>query len=95
MENNENASRLPLPGSDTTDARGAGAGSAHPVSGTRQAGDRDLLPAPERILDLVALLVLIALAAVVFTVAGQAAFTAVIGAGVGLFATWRSSRPRG
>ncbi|WP_111501252.1 hypothetical protein [Streptacidiphilus pinicola] len=52
-------------------------------------------PAPthERVLDLVALLVLIALAAAVFTLAGPGAFTAVTSVGMGLFATWRSHRP--
>ncbi|MHA7961895.1 hypothetical protein ACX9I7_29555 [Streptomyces sp. L500] len=48
-------------------------------------------------LDLVALVVLIALAAVVFTVAGPTMFTAVTSVGLGLFATWRSThfRPPG
>jgi hypothetical protein len=62
---------------------------------TSRAAEQRLPLSGERILDLVALLVLIALAAVVFTVAGPAAFTAVTSVGVGLFATWRSTqRPR-
>lgn len=48
----------------------------------------------ERVLDLVALLVLITLAAFVFALAGPTAFTAVTGAGMGLFATWRGRPPR-
>ncbi|MFE0457873.1 hypothetical protein ACFW1A_01265 [Kitasatospora sp. NPDC058965] len=51
-------------------------------------------PTRERLLDLVALLLLIVLATVVFAVAGPTAFAAVNGAGVGLFATWRAARPR-
>jgi hypothetical protein len=50
-------------------------------------------PTSERVLDLVALLVLIALSAAVFTLAGPGAFTAVTSVGMGLFATWRSQRP--
>ncbi|RKE02965.1 hypothetical protein [Streptomyces sp. TLI_171] len=42
----------------------------------------------ERILELVALLLLIAIAAAAFALAGPAAFTAVTSAGMGLFATW-------
>ncbi|MEW1912351.1 hypothetical protein AB0442_28595 [Kitasatospora sp. NPDC085895] len=59
-------------------------GNAHPVDPT---------PAPtgERVLDLMALL-LIARAAAVFVLAGPGAFTAVTSAGMGLFATWRSRR---
>jgi hypothetical protein len=48
----------------------------------------------ERSLDLVALLVLLVLAAIVFTLAGPSAFTAVNSVGVGLFATWRTRPPR-
>lgn len=51
-------------------------------------------PLCERVLDLVALLVLIGLAAVVFTIAGSTAFTAVTSVGVGLFATWRTRSSR-
>ncbi|WP_328583599.1 hypothetical protein [Streptomyces sp. NBC_00370] len=58
-------------------------------------GDREPRPLRERLLDLVALLVLITLATVVFKVAGPTAFTAVTGAGVGLFGVWHSSRSRG
>ncbi|MFJ5924368.1 hypothetical protein ACIQF6_17395 [Kitasatospora sp. NPDC092948] len=47
-------------------------------------------PIGERVLDLTALLLLIALAAAVFVLAGPAAFTAVTSAGVGLFVAWRS-----
>lgn len=51
-------------------------------------------PSSGHVLDLVALVVLIALAAIVFTVAGPAAFTAVTSVGMGLFATWRSTHQR-
>ena len=62
-------------------------GSVHPVAPT------PVIPTGERVLDLVALLVLIALAALVFALAGPGAFTAVTSVGMGLFATWRSHRP--
>ena len=52
------------------------------------------LPIGERVLDLIARLLLIALSTVVFTVAGPAAFTAVTSVGLGLFATWRSNHSR-
>ncbi|MFJ2721727.1 hypothetical protein [Streptomyces sp. NPDC087437] len=42
----------------------------------------------------IALLALTTLAALVFMVAGPAAFTAVTSVGVGLFATWRTRPPR-
>ncbi|MEU6175075.1 hypothetical protein ABZ832_24610 [Streptantibioticus parmotrematis] len=51
-------------------------------------------PPNGRVLDLVALVVLIALAAFVSAVAGPTMFTAVTSVGVGLFATWRSTRSR-
>ncbi|MFE9173566.1 hypothetical protein ACFYNZ_29585 [Streptomyces kebangsaanensis] len=53
-------------------------------------------PAPirERVLDLVALLILISLAAAVFMLAGPEAFTAVTSVGLGLFAAWRGRPPR-
>ncbi|MGC9541744.1 hypothetical protein [Streptomyces sp. UG1] len=51
-------------------------------------------PLSERVLDLIALLLLMALAALVFILAGPAAFTAVTSVGVGLFATWRTRPPR-
>ncbi|WP_143203519.1 hypothetical protein [Streptomyces sp. CB01580] len=61
----------------------------------RQPEDQLSIPAlRERVLDLIALLILIALAALVFVVAGPAAFTAVTSVGVGLFATWRTRPPR-
>lgn len=50
-------------------------------------------PIRDRVLDLVALLALVTLAAIVFMVAGAAAFTAVTGVGLGLFATWRGRPP--
>ena len=61
--------------------------------GVHLADPAPLAPTRERVLDLVALLVLIALAAAVFTLAGPGAFTAVTSVGMGLFATWRSHRP--
>ncbi len=48
----------------------------------------------QQVLDLVALLVLIAMSAAVFALAGPGALTAVTSVGLGLFATWRSSHPR-
>ncbi|MFF7635537.1 hypothetical protein ACFZB9_20625 [Kitasatospora sp. NPDC008050] len=51
-------------------------------------------PIRDRVLDLVALLLLITLAAAVFLIAGSAAFTAVTSVGLGLFATWRGRPPR-
>ncbi|GAA2996622.1 hypothetical protein GCM10010519_31980 [Streptomyces lactacystinicus] len=51
-------------------------------------------PIRDRVLDLVALLLLITLAAAVFLIAGSEAFTAVTSVGLGLFATWRGRPPR-
>ena len=54
-------------------------------------------PAPslrERILDLVALLALLVLAAIVFILAGPSALTAITSVGMGLFATWRTRPTR-
>ncbi|MFF8611991.1 hypothetical protein [Streptomyces sp. NPDC015350] len=48
----------------------------------------------DRVLDLVALLVLITLSAGVFMLAGAEAFTAVTSVGLGLFAAWRGRPPR-
>ncbi|MFE2347965.1 hypothetical protein [Kitasatospora cineracea] len=64
---------------------------------TENEDDHSTDPAPrtpmgDRVLDLVALLLLIALAAAVFVLAGPTAFTAVTGAGMGLFSYWRSHR---
>ncbi|MEQ4610268.1 hypothetical protein ACWFQ7_11515 [Streptomyces bacillaris] len=60
-----------------------------PTAGTvREAPTRD------RVLDLLALLILITLAAGVFMVAGSEAFTAVTSVGLGLFAAWRGRPPR-
>lgn len=73
----------PLPGHSTTTANPADL--AVPASRA---------PTGERVLDLVALLVLIALSAVVFALAGPGAFTAVTSVGMGLYATWRSGHPR-
>lgn len=68
-------------------------------AGTRLTSPERGGPSNGRVLDLVALVVLIALAAVVFTVAGPppTMFTAVTSVGLGLFATWRSThfRPPG
>ncbi|MFG2819564.1 hypothetical protein ACGFX4_09070 [Kitasatospora sp. NPDC048365] len=61
-------------------------------SDARPAEQTPSAPTGERVLDLVALLLLIALAATVFVLAGPGAFTAVTSAGMGLFATWRSRR---
>jgi hypothetical protein len=58
---------------------------------TRAPEDGATLPAKDRLLDLIALLVLIALSAAVFTIAGPTAFTAVTSVGLALFATWRSA----
>jgi hypothetical protein len=90
---------------DTIDPTPPQPGTAAPATPADQAPipfpDRGTdLPTPayrastsERVLDLVALLVLIALSAAVFTLAGPGAFTAVTSVGMGLFATWRSHRP--
>jgi hypothetical protein len=66
----------------------------YPDHGTDLRAPAYRAPTSERVLDLVALLVLIALSAAVFTLAGPGAFTAVTSVGMGLFATWRSSHPR-
>ncbi|MFD5083438.1 hypothetical protein ACFWOG_12465 [Kitasatospora sp. NPDC058406] len=60
----------------------------------QDSGVRPAAPAPtrERVLDLVALVLLIGLAAAVFILAGPGAVTAVTSVGMGLFATWRSRR---
>ncbi len=60
-----------------------------PTQGTvREASPRD------RVLDLVALMILITLATGVFMLAGPEAFTAVTSVGLGLFAAWRGRPPR-
>ncbi|WP_329546222.1 MULTISPECIES: hypothetical protein [unclassified Streptomyces] len=46
----------------------------------------------ERVLDLVALLALLAVDGVLFVLAGPEAFAAVTTSGVALFATWRARR---
>ncbi|MFJ9693148.1 hypothetical protein ACWGKU_21915 [Kitasatospora sp. NPDC054768] len=51
-------------------------------------------PIRDRVLDLVALLLLTTLAAAVFLIAGSEAFTAVTSVGLGLFASWRGRPPR-
>lgn len=51
-------------------------------------------PTRDRVLDLVALLILITLATAVFMLAGPEAFTAVTSVGLGLFAAWRGRPPR-
>lgn len=76
----------PQPGENNTSASAATGTGPAPLAVT--ASTR------ERVLDLVALLALITLSAVVFSVAGPAAFTAVTSVGMGLFATWRSNHPR-
>ncbi|MEU9962773.1 hypothetical protein [Streptomyces malaysiensis] len=51
-------------------------------------------PTRDRVLDLVALLILITLVTGVFMLAGPEAFTAVTSVGLGLFAAWRGRPPR-
>lgn len=46
----------------------------------------------EQVLSLAALVILLVLACVVFTVAGAEAFSVVTCVGVGLFSTWRTRR---
>ena len=65
----------------------------HSAATTNPTAPATRTPTGERGLDLVALLVLIALSAVVFTLAGPGAFTAVTSVGMGLYATWRSNHP--
>ncbi|MGW2007029.1 hypothetical protein [Streptomyces nigrescens] len=62
--------------------------SAPTQGAVREASPRD------RVLDLVALMVLITLATGVFMLAGPEAFTAVTSVGLGLFAAWRGRPPR-
>ncbi|GED85798.1 hypothetical protein ACIQMV_17090 [Streptomyces sp. NPDC091412] len=81
---------------DMTDKE-ANPGTVSPSSSQRrsQANESTETSVPgERVLDLIALLALTTLAALVFMVAGPAAFTAVTSVGVGLFATWRTRPPR-
>lgn len=49
-------------------------------------------PLRDRVFELVALVSLLGIASAVYVVAGPAAFSAVVSAGVGLFATWRARR---
>lgn len=66
---------------------------------------KTISPAPERpastpasmrgrVLDLIALVVLLAVAASVFTIAGPTAFTTVTSVGMVLYSTWRSTHHR-
>jgi hypothetical protein len=85
----------PPPAAVTAPATPAGqAATPYPDYGTDLPAPAYRAPTSERVLDPVALLVLIALSAAVFTLAGPGAFTAVTSVGMGLFATWRSSHPR-
>nr|WP_030882213.1 hypothetical protein [Streptomyces sp. NRRL B-24051] len=66
-----------------------------PAQRTALAHDSAEVASPrDRVLDLVALLVLITLSAGVFMLAGPEAFTAVTSVGLGLFAAWRGRPPR-
>lgn len=47
---------------------------------------------PERVVDLLALLALLGVAAGVYMAAGPTGFSVVVSAGGGLFATWRATR---
>ncbi|MFF4756911.1 hypothetical protein ACWD5R_44800 [Streptomyces sp. NPDC002514] len=49
-------------------------------------------PLHDRVFELLALVSLLGIASLVYVVAGPAAFSAVVSAGVGLFATWRARR---
>ncbi|MBD0707667.1 MULTISPECIES: hypothetical protein [unclassified Streptomyces] len=58
------------------------------------AGSSREAPTRGRVLDLVALMLLITLVAGVFMIAGSEAFTAVTSVGLGLFAAWNGRSPR-
>jgi hypothetical protein len=80
MDNTDAPLTAALPASSTTEKATGHLSTASPSTG--------------RVLDLIALVILITLSTLVFTVAGPAAFTAVTSVGIGLFATWRSSHSR-
>ncbi|MFF7341756.1 hypothetical protein ACFZAT_31140 [Streptomyces sp. NPDC008163] len=69
------------------------------------AGEDMIRPAPERpastpasmrgrVLDLIAFVVLLTVAACVFAIAGPAAFTTVTSVGMVMYSTWRSTQQR-
>lgn len=91
MENNDTI-QLPTTTPATTPTSAPAVLETSQGEGTHPTGQHPSARTGERILDLVALLLLVALAAAVFVLAGSGAFTIVTSAGLGLFAAWRARR---